>query len=288
VFGRLVSCSAVAVLAAACGHPNNPAKITPGSGTDQGKLPDGAPLVTPGERMSYRMSLQGVSLAEYTLGVGEIEDGAGGKVVLVQGHAKTIGLADFVAKIDDTFTSWIDVRTGRSARYQTDEFEVNSKTNVEHVVVDLRGRKEDTIPVSFHLNNNTPTSEPQKAAYADTWDVNSFLIALRSWEGAPGSTSSVEVFRSRYVWHVDVRIGKREKIVTELEVGEVTALRFDAHTYKLTKSGAKDPSSDERDFSIWISDDDGRVPLQIVARTDYGDMKMQITDYQPGTGTRLR
>jgi len=72
------------------------------------------------------------------------------------------------------------------------------------------------------------------------------------------------------------------------ELGELPALRFDGHTYKLGRDGKRMPGNDERHFSVWISDDDGRVPLQTTARTDYGDIKMQIIDYQPGTGQRLR
>jgi hypothetical protein len=94
------------------------------------------------------------------------------------------------------------------------------------------------------------------------------------------------VFRSRFLWHVAMKIHGKEKLVTEL--GELPALRFDGHTYKVNRQGERDKESDERDFSIWISDDDGRVPLQVVAKTDYGDMKMQIVDYQPGAGKRLR
>jgi hypothetical protein len=30
------------------------------------------------------------------------------------------------------------------------------------------------------------------------------------------------------------------------------------------------------------------VPLEVKARTDYGDIEMVIVDYQPGTGQRLR
>jgi hypothetical protein len=30
------------------------------------------------------------------------------------------------------------------------------------------------------------------------------------------------------------------------------------------------------------------VPLEVKARTDYGAVEMAITDYQPGTGQRLR
>jgi hypothetical protein len=95
-----------------------------------------------------------------------------------------------------------------------------------------------------------------------------------------------EVLRSRFMWHVEMKIHGKDKLVTAL--GALPALRFDGHTYKLDRDGKRALDSDERDFSIWISDDDGRVPLQIVAKTDYGDMKMQIVDYSPGTGKRLR
>ena len=136
------------------------------------------------------------------------------------------------------------------------------------------------------MNDAAPAPEPQRVSMPETWDFNSFLVALRSWEGAPGTKVTVEVFRSRYLWHLEETIGAKEKLTTAL--GDLPALRFDGRVYKLDRNGVRVPDSDERRFSIWISDDDGRVPLQIVAKTDYGDMKMEITDYQPGSGQRLR
>jgi hypothetical protein len=88
------------------------------------------------------------------------------------------------------------------------------------------------------------------------------------------------------MWHTEVTIRGKEKLVTEL--GDLPALRIDGKTYKLRRDGARAPDDSERQFSMWISDDDGRVPLQIKAITDYGDLKMQIVDYQPGSGQRLR
>jgi hypothetical protein len=156
-------------------------------------------------------------------------------------------------------------------------------------VIDLAGRQGDTIPIAFHINDAAATPEPQKVTAPEIWDYNAFVVALRAWEGEPGTSLSAEVFRSRYLWHVDIKIRGKEKLSTELgELSEVTALRFDAHTYKLTRDGAKFPGNDERDFSVWISDDDGRVPLQTVARTDYGDIKMKIVEYAAGAGERLR
>ncbi len=269
----------------ACGHPP-PGASNPTAKADAGKLPTGPPLVTPGERMSYQISLQGLDLGKYNVGVGEIEEVNGRKAVLVQSHATTEGMASMLGgKVDDRFTSWIDIETGRSLRFQVDEFATKSE-DIEHTSVDLAGRQGDMVPVMFHVNNQPPKSEPQKATLPETWDYNAFLVTMRAWEGPNGTAYPLEVFRSRYLWHIDVKIGGREKIQTAL--GELPALRIDAHTYKLDRQGAKFADSAERDFSLWISDDDGRVPLQVNAKTDYGDVKMTIIDYQPGPGARIR
>jgi hypothetical protein len=248
-------------------------------------MPSGPPLVAPGEHMSYELALQGVKIATYDLAAAAALDTVDGKqVVVVQGHAKAAGLATLVSDIDDTFTSWIDVTTGRSLRFQTDEYATKSKDR-EHTVIEIGKRSGDQVPIEFHLNDGPPTAEPQKASLPETWDYNEFVIGLRSWEGAPGSSVDLEIFRSRWLWHVSAKIHGKEKLVTPL--GDLPALRFDAHASKLTRAGGKD-SDDERDFSVWISDDADRVPLQVVARTDYGDVKMKIVAYDPGSSPKLR
>jgi len=236
--------------------------------------------------MQYKLSLQGVELATYDLAIGEITQLGDKRAIVVQGHAKVSGFAAFIATIDDRFTSWVDVTTGRPLRFQTDEYSSGSKTDIEHAVVDFAARTGDVVPVSFHVNDKPVRPEPQKVSQPVAWDYNAFLLALRTWEGAPGSALALEVFRSRWIWHVDVTIHGKDKLVTEL--GELPALRIDGRTYKLDRKGAREADSAERKFTMWISDDDGRVPLEIKATTDYGDLKMQIVDYQPGNGQRLK
>jgi hypothetical protein len=269
----------VVALAACSSSGTGP--TAPSNKPPNNKLPDGAPLVTRGEHMTYRVELRGIELASYEMTVGEVSDAG----VQVQSHAKTVGLAGKIVMVDDYFNSWIDIATGRSKHWVTDEYAKNG-TDKERTDADLAGRKGDVTPVMFHLNDDPPADESQKVGFPDVWDFNSFLVALRSWEGAPGSKVIVEVLRSRFLWHVEMTIRGKEKLVTE--IGDFPALRFDGLAYKLGRDDKRFPDSDERAFSIWMSDDDGRVPLQIVAKTDYGDMKMKITDYQPGTGKRLR
>jgi hypothetical protein len=143
-----------------------------------------------------------------------------------------------------------------------------------------------TVPVDFHLNDQPAHAEPQTVSLPDTWDYNSFLIALRTWDAPAGSALTAEVMRSRFMWHVEMKVHGKTKLVTAL--GELPAIQLDGHTYKVDRNDVKLADSEPRDFSVWISDDDGRVPLQTVSKTDYGDIKLEITDYSPGTGKRLR
>src|SRR5206468_567763 len=144
----------------------------------------------------------------------------------------------------------------------------------EHTVIDFKQRAESTIPVQFFVNSDPPKPESQKLALPETWDYNSFLLELRAWEGPPGTTQEMEIFRSRYLWKATVTIKGKTKLKTEL--GELPALRFDMHLVKLTRDGSKEKDSDERNLSLWISDDAGRVPLRVDTGTDYGAVVMEI------------
>lgn len=277
---------AAVCLLVACG--NAPAAPTTPKGPSSvvtDRFATSPPLVTPGEHMSYRLQLQGMQLAIYDLAIGEITAIGGKKAIVVQSHAKATGLAQVVAKVDDYFTSWIDVDSGRPLRWSTDEFATKG-SDKERTDARFFERAGDSVPIDFHLNDQPPVPEPQTVSLPDVWDYNSFLVALRTWDAPDGSTLTAEVMRSRYMWHVEMKVHGRTKLVTAL--GEFPAIQLDGHTYKVDRKNQKAADSEPRDFSIWISDDDGRVPLETVAKTDYGDIKLEITDYAPGTGARLR
>jgi hypothetical protein len=273
------------VLVAACGNSHTPSSTPQAPPIAATSLPDGPPLLTPGERMSYRLALGDVDLATYDVAVGDITEVAGRQAIGVQGHAKAVGFVSHVANIDDVFTSWIDIKTGRPLLWTVDEYATKG-TDKERTEAHIADREGNLVPIMFHVNDDAPKPEPQTVSMADVWDYNAFTVAVRSWDAPVGSTVSTEVFRSRYLWHVDLKVHSRETISTDL--GDLPAIRIDGRTYKLGRDGKRYPNTEERVFTLWISDDDGRVPLRNDARTDYGDVKMTITEYNPGSGTRLR
>ncbi len=268
----------------ACGNKAAPVAPT-GAGSAVAKLPDGPPLVTPRETMSYKLELGGMDLATYDFGVGDVTDVAGRRAIVVQSHAKSRGLAAVLTNVDDVFTSWIDVETGRPVRWTVEESTAEGNVR-ERTDARFTERAEDTVPVDVWLDENAMKTEPQKVSLPDVWDYNAFLVALRAWEAPKGSTVESEVFRSRYMWHVSMTVVGKEKLVTEL--GEFPTLRLDGRAYRLNRDGTRAMDQQERAMSIWISDDQGRVPVQTVGRTDYGDIKLSIVDYQPGNGERIR
>lgn len=271
---------AVAILVG-CGKAPGPAPKGPA--TVQDSFPVGPPLVTPGEKLSYRLALEGLELAVYDFAIGDVVDVDGKKAIVAQSHAKTVGIAGAVKNVDDLFTSWIDVTTGRPIQWLSDETEGKDK---EHTLAHLDQRSGNSIPVEFHVNEDPPKPETQTVSMKDVWDYNAMMIALRTWEVPENTSVEAEVFRSRFVWRLKMTAGPKGKIATEL--GEFPARRLDGHVYKLDRDGKKTPGDDPRDFTVWVSDDDGRVPLLIVAKTDYGNVKLTITAYEPGTGQRLR
>ena len=240
-----------------------------------------APKASVGERMVYRLSLRGIELAALQIAIGDVQELDGKQAIVVQSHVQSTGLATLVSTVDDHFTTWLDVTTGRSLRFQADEQATANKADVEHVVVDIANRTGTTVPVTFAVNDASPTTDtPQTVSMPDLWDFNSFLIALRSWEPAVGATISAEAMRSRWMWHLDTKLVGGEKLVTEL--GELPALKFETHSSKLGRDGQRAPNNADRDFTIYISDDADRVPLLVTAATDYGDVKLEIVDYQAG------
>jgi len=249
-------------------------------------LPVAPPVATPGERMTYKLTLKGVELGSFLLGVGEMVDLNGTKTIQVQAQAKSSGIASLVADIDDRFISWVDVKTGRPLRFEVFEHADRKSKDKDHIVVDFAARTGNSIPVNYGVNDEPLKTLQQPVTQKDVWDYNAFLLAVRGWEGDKGSTTTLEVFRSRYLWRMVITLGGKGTLVTDL--GELPVLRFDAVTTKIDRNGQRWAGQQDRNFTLWISDDNDRVPLKLDATSDLGSISMDIVDYQPGSGSRLR
>lgn len=252
---------------------------------DPGAFPLAAPYVSIGERMSYRLSMHELEVASFAIAVGEVTDLQGRPAVIVQSGVLASPLIAMVKKVEDNFTSWIDTTTSRPLLFRATELASADDDVQEGTDSEVAAVVDGAFPVRVRPAAGSEIVELQAVTEHPLFDLNSFLIALRGWDVEPGTTATADVIRSRFVWRTQVTMQGYESVVTSL--GELPALRIDGASRRLNRDGTVDPKSDTRQYSLWISDDADRVPLLLVGRTDYGDIRMELIEYVAGT-RRLR
>jgi hypothetical protein len=294
---QVVSLCVAALVAVACGGSKKSASTTPTSPdvpseatgwTDKPiemRPQAQPPFITPGERMTFNASIHGIDIATFGIGVGDLTDVAGKKVVPVQAGVQSSTVVSMLRKIDDTFTTWIDAKTGRPVLFKGHELGGMDDPVIEDTDVDFSTAATGSVKVSLVRADSGSTTEVQEKTTEDLLDFQTFFLSLRSWDAPVGSSMTADVLRSRYMWRTQLTVGGYENIVTQL--GPLPAVRFDGVSRRLSREGEIDMSQGDRHYSIWVSDDADRVPLLLVAKTDYGDVKMEITDYVAGHGQRL-
>jgi Protein of unknown function (DUF3108) len=256
-----------------CGcHPPRSHQTLPADGNDNNdEMPE--VIATPGEQMTYRISLHGLDVAEFTVAIGADTQVEGVETVVVQTHAVSSLLLTMFHPVDDTLASWIDRATGRPVAFAAHELASSKSNAVEDTEVRFAPGK---FLVSV-IRDGQHFDEDQVVQY-DAYDVPSMLTLVRGWRAAAGAKIVVDVMRSRTAWRVQLAVGASEGLTTA--IGDLQAVRYDGSGVRILRNGQDDPSSDRRKFSMWISDDSDRVPLRLTAHTDYGDIKMDLVDYR--------
>jgi hypothetical protein len=284
-FGGILACLG-GVVAGACGHHTTADRptatevaATPATVGDASPFPERPPFVSPGERMSYRLSMHDMDVATYTVVVGEVTQLDGVDVVIVQAGVQSSPLVSMVKKVEDNFTSWIDLATSRPVLFRATEL-TPDQTDIETTDAELAGITDGTFAVTLTRPDQAAVVERQVVGDPRLFDFNGFLMELRGWTPPPGTLATADVLRSRYVWRTHVTMVGFEDVITDL--GRLPAVRIDGESQRLGRDGQIDPKSDTRHYQLWVSDDADRVPLQLVARTDYGDLRMDIVEYLPG------
>ncbi len=93
-------------------------------------------------------------------------------------------------------------------------------------------------------------------------DIHSAVGAIRAWHSAPGDRTEF-----------DVELGGARFDVQLWHVGRAVVQHQPAIHYDGLAAG-------EFPFSAWVSDDLARVPLRLTAQTTWGEISVELVDYQ--------
>jgi hypothetical protein len=271
---RLVSIACA--LAAGCAGPASPATAPSTAARAPAAAPSGELGLLPGETMAFEVKLAGIPAGEAQLAVGQVGDVDGHRAVVVKSHAETTGAAAMVRHAVDESTTVIDAATGLPISLETVVEQGDSKASASatfhtagsaHSADVTFRRPEDPNAKTQHLDFGT----------AAVHDAHSAMAQLRGWRATPGDKRSVYVVGGRRVWRVDVTYAGDDTI--GLTVGNRRAMKFLGEAFRTKRDLSAETDKPNRTFAVWLSADADRVPLKLVAKTELGEITMELTEY---------
>jgi len=193
--------------------------------------------------------------------------------------------ADIVSK--GFFTKLFNLKVHEQIESRVD---ASSFTLQKTTILDEQGKRVRTTETLYDRSTgkmswtqrdpNNPNVEPRTAVVdfaGQLQDVLSAIYFLRTQPLQVGKTVEVFVGESGRVWRIPIHVMEKKKIRTV--VGQVSALRVEPELF-----GPDNLIDGEKgQFSIWITDDQRRIPISARIKTDYGtfDIKLKRVIYNP-------
>ena len=190
------------------------------------------------------------------------------KTFHVVGKGYTTGMSRFFFKVDDLYESYIDKDTGNPYQFvrkineggytKNQEGFFNQVTN-KVLVKDYKNKKEKTIFVP-----------------KNTQDILSTFYYLRNYPGIDklkiGESVAIDMFFDDETTKFKLKFIGRETIATKF--GDVSTMVF----RPLVQSGRV--FKEQESLTVWISDDDNKLPIRIKASLAVGSIKADIEAYR--------
>jgi uncharacterized protein DUF3108 len=233
----------------------------------------------PGETMAFEVRLAGLVAGEAQLAVGELGAYEGHRAVVVKSRAATAGAAAMIRHIVDEATTVIDLDTGRPLALDTVVEQGDTRTTASAKFTDnvaniTYARSDEREPHHLRVDFGRGAAA---GSGLQVHDAHSAMAQLRGWRAAPGTRRTVFVVGGRRLWRIDVTYAGQDTIGSAL--GNRRAIRFSGESYRARPDFSPETARPTRTFTVWLSDDADRVPLKVVAKTELGEVVMNLTEY---------
>jgi hypothetical protein len=126
------------------------------------------------------------------------------------------------------------------------------------------------------------TTESHQASFSvSTFDAMGLLLRLRSNPPAPGQTLVLQLLDGLALWRITLTARGREVLPDTNEGGAraIWSIRLDGVAEPIFYDGSPDPGDrPRRTFSLWLSDDQPRIPLRLSVPVGISDVIVQLVD----------
>jgi hypothetical protein len=220
-----------------------------------------------GERFIFRINYGFLSAGYATLEVKEVTQN-NKNVFRVIGKGYTTGMSRFFFKVNDTYESYIDKETGNPYQYVRKIDEGGYTKNQEGFF----NQAENKILVKDYKHNTEKTFAIPK----NTQDILSSFYYLRNYPNIdklkPGESVAIDMFFDEKTTKFRLKFIGREDIKTKFGVVSAMIFRPLVQTGRVFK--------EEESLTIWISDDDNKLPIRIKANLLVGSIKADLDSYK--------
>ncbi len=286
-FGAFVSvvCAAfgAVVLGSGCGAGGSGGRTVseaPASLGPPTALPAVGGVFLPGEEMRFELSLRGILGGEAVVAVGQPGKVDGKRIVIVSSRVESAGVVAMFRRVRDEVSTHVHLDTGLPLRHQAhvifgekESFIATSFAGGANGAFDVEVRGKNRAGQAMQRTLRQAMPDDQAA-----FDPHTVVGALRAWEPEDGQHAYFFVLVGRHLWQNTVRLTGREKLRTRM--GQFDALRIDGVAQRLTRGLREDRRKPQRTFTVWISADEGRLPLLVLGKTEFGDVKAELVDYR--------
>lgn len=190
------------------------------------------------------------------------------KVYHAQGRGYTTGMTKFFFKVDDNYQSFFDKATGKPYQYVR-------KIDEGGYTKDQEGffnQDKNTVLVKDYKNDTNKTFTTPD----DIQDIVSTFYYLRNHPNVDklkvGESIVVNMFFDDETYKFKLKFIGREDLDTKF--GTVSAMIF----RPLVQSGRV--FKEEESLTVWISDDENKIPLRIKASLAVGSLKADLDSYK--------
>jgi hypothetical protein len=228
----------------------------------------------PGEQMTWALSLRGIFGGEAVMAMGEPGYVDGRHVLVVRSRTATAGAVKMIKEVRDDITTWIDIDSSLPIRISGE-----LKFGARETRVATEFTKTGYTTEYQRLNRDKkPRKHKQVVPTELTHDTHSLIGVMRAWNPEAGTRAYFYTVAGRRLWHNSIRFTGRETKRTRM--GLFPTMRFDGVATRVNRRLLPDQRKKPRSYTVWFSDDAKRMPLLLIARTEYGDVAVELIDYQ--------
>ena len=231
-----------------------------------------------GERMTYTVSIAGVSGGRVAMAVGNRQKRGSSLNIRALGEAVPL-IASFHRMWEELITR-VDLSSllpiSSSSNREVGKKKRRVKTSFgQPLVHNGRQVKQDIVL------NNKKKPQRHRRMRRPCFDPLTALYALRSVPLKPGARMELEILAGMALWRVSLQVNKDpDRIYTAR--GPRQAIRVDGVGHRIYDNGRLMPKKVPRKVSLWFSTGPARIPFRMQGETRFGLLKADLSTHKPG------